>query len=124
MKSVDGSTYTERLGDEIIRYIEWHWRELQYPPSLRKIGKAVGIPTPSTVREVLNNLEKQGRLTRHGGRTIKVTLTPSNCTHEWRIQTPVEGENLAVCGVCGRRTGIVYAPTDSPETWLIYRQDT
>lgn len=49
---------------EILRYILSEVRRRGYPPSVREIGKAVGLSSSSTVHAHLNNLERKGYLRR------------------------------------------------------------
>jgi len=49
---------------EILQVIEHHMRERGYPPSVREIGEAVGLTSPSTVHSHLNTLERLGYLRR------------------------------------------------------------
>jgi repressor LexA len=49
---------------EILVFIESQMRERGYPPSVREIGEAVGLTSPSTVHSHLNTLERLGYLRR------------------------------------------------------------
>jgi repressor LexA len=49
---------------EILDVIARHLRERGYPPSVREIGDAVGLTSPSTVHTHLNTLERMGYLRR------------------------------------------------------------
>jgi len=49
---------------EILHCIEHYVRERGYPPSVREIGEAVGLTSPSTVHNHLNALQKRGFLRR------------------------------------------------------------
>jgi repressor LexA len=49
---------------EILLYIDDTIRERAYPPSVREIGAAVGLTSPSTVHSHLNTLQKLGYLRR------------------------------------------------------------
>jgi repressor LexA len=59
---------------EILEVIERYQRERGYPPSVRDIGEAVGLTSPSTVHAHLGTLEKLGYLRRDATkpRTIEV----------------------------------------------------
>ncbi|NOX30903.1 MAG: transcriptional repressor LexA [Actinobacteria bacterium] len=48
----------------ILEYIESQIRERGYPPSVREIGDAVGLNSPSTVHSHLNTLQRLGYLRR------------------------------------------------------------
>jgi repressor LexA len=49
---------------EVLAFIESTIRERGYPPSVREIGEAVGLTSPSTVHTHLNTLERLGYLRR------------------------------------------------------------
>lgn len=62
-----GSTEEVVLTDrqrQILEVIEAHLRERGYPPSVREIGQAVGLTSPSTVHAHLATLQKHGFLRR------------------------------------------------------------
>ena len=45
---------------EILAFIQSYVKEKSYPPSVREIGKALGLSSSSTVHVHLSNLEKKG----------------------------------------------------------------
>jgi repressor LexA len=49
---------------EVLVIIEQHMRERGYPPSVREIGEAVGLTSPSTVHAHLAALQRRGYLRR------------------------------------------------------------
>ena len=49
---------------EIVDYLSEYVRERGYPPTVREIGEAVGLASPSTVHAHLANLERAGLLRR------------------------------------------------------------
>lgn len=49
---------------EILDFIESQMQSRGYPPSVREIGEAVGLTSPSTVHSHLNSLERLGFLRR------------------------------------------------------------
>ncbi len=49
---------------EILDFIESEMRDRGYPPSVREIGEAVGLTSPSTVHSHLNTLTRLGYLRR------------------------------------------------------------
>ena len=59
----DNVTLTERQR-EILDFIDAQMRERGYPPSVREIGEAVGLTSPSTVHSHLATLQRLGYLTR------------------------------------------------------------
>lgn len=64
----------------ILEVIETSMRERGYPPSVREIGEAVGLTSPSTVHSHLNSLMRMGFLTRDASkpRTLEVRFDPSS----------------------------------------------
>ncbi len=72
----------EQLTDrqrEILEFIVTQQRERGYPPSVREIGEAVGLTSPSTVHTHLATLQKRGLLRRDPTkpRAIEVRYDPS-----------------------------------------------
>lgn len=53
-----------RRQQEVYDFIRDHLRRFGYPPTVRDIGKAVGLASPSTVHAHLANLERMGLLRR------------------------------------------------------------
>ncbi len=65
---------------EILDVIERHMRAHGYPPSVREIGEAVGLTSPSTVHTHLGTLERLGYLRRDPTkpRAIEVRYDPNS----------------------------------------------
>lgn len=65
---------------EILEFIEAQARERGYPPSVREIGEAVGLTSPSTVHSHLNTLSRLGFLKRDPSkpRAIEVRWDPNS----------------------------------------------
>lgn len=65
---------------QILECIERAMRERGYPPSVREIGEAVGLASPSTVHSHLSTLQKLGYLRRDPTkpRAIEVRFDPSS----------------------------------------------
>lgn len=63
---------------DILEFIAAAIRETGYPPSVREIGKAVGLTSPSTVHAHLSNLQRKGFLVRDPDkpRAIQVRYDP------------------------------------------------
>jgi repressor LexA len=65
---------------EVLEIIEKHMRDHGYPPSVREIGEAVGLTSPSTVHAHLNALQRRGYLRRDPTkpRAIEVRWDPTS----------------------------------------------
>ena len=65
---------------QILEFIEAQIQDHGYPPSVREIGDAVGLTSPSTVHTHLNTLTRLGYLRRDPTkpRAIEVTWDPSS----------------------------------------------
>jgi len=63
----------------VLEFIDSEVRQRGYPPSVREIGEAVGLSSPSTVHAHLAALQDKGYLRRDPSkpRAIEVTLEPS-----------------------------------------------
>ncbi|HEX6236136.1 MAG TPA: transcriptional repressor LexA [Acidimicrobiales bacterium] len=75
----DTATLTPRQR-EVLEIIEVHMREHGYPPSVREIGQAVGLTSPSTVHAHLAALQRRGYLRRDPTkpRAIEVRWDPTS----------------------------------------------
>ncbi|HLM29734.1 MAG TPA: transcriptional repressor LexA [Acidimicrobiales bacterium] len=65
---------------EVLEIIEKHMVDRGYPPSVREIGDAVGLTSPSTVHAHLNALQRRGYLRRDPTkpRAIEVRWDPNS----------------------------------------------
>ena len=65
---------------EVLQIIEEHMRDRGYPPSVREIGEAVGLTSPSTVHAHLAALQRRGYLRRDPTkpRAIEVRWDPNS----------------------------------------------
>ena len=65
---------TTRKEKAILKFIEEQVIENGYPPSVREIGKSIGLSSTETVHAYLAKLEKQGYIKKEDkkGRTLKV----------------------------------------------------
>ena len=89
---------------EILEFIERTVGERGYPPSVREIGEAVGLASPSTVHSHLHTLQRLGYLRRDPTkpRAMEVTAdTASGTTAERRPtrHVPLVGDVAAGVGV-------------------------
>ncbi len=65
---------------QILNFIQYSTEEKGYSPSVREIGKAVGLASPSTVKHHLDSLQQKGLLARDGGlpRALRLNETGDN----------------------------------------------
>jgi repressor LexA len=59
---------------QILAYIKDYVNQHNYPPTVREIGKGVGLKSPATVHRYLRVLEERGLINRQAGtsRTLAV----------------------------------------------------
>ena len=64
---------------QVLDFIEQQLRDRGYPPSVREIGEAIGLTSPSTVHSHLNTLQRLGYLRRDPTkpRAIEVRWDPN-----------------------------------------------
>ena len=74
------ATNLTKRQQEILDFIDSQNRERGYPPSVREIGQAVGLTSPSTVHSHLNTLQKHGYLRRDPSkpRALEVRYDPNS----------------------------------------------
>ena len=104
---------------EILNVISTSMQERGYPPSVREIGEAVGLNSPSTVHNHLNTLQKMGFLRRDPTkpRALEVRFdTNSEVAMERRPSrhVPLIGEVAAGTGLLAQQNGedLIPLPTD------------
>ena len=64
-----------KMQQKIYAYIAECIRQQGYPPSVREIGEAVGLKSPSTVHFHLKHLEEAGVIEKGAGKGRAITLT-------------------------------------------------
>lgn len=81
---------------EIFEVIQQSIRSRGYPPSVREIGEAVGLKSPSTVHAHLNKLSQSGRIRRDPDKTRAIDVRNSDQHGEHKlISVPLVGEVTA-----------------------------
>ncbi|MEG1661877.1 MAG: transcriptional repressor LexA [Clostridiales bacterium] len=80
----------------ILDYIKRTIREKGYPPSVREIGVAIGLSSPSTVQLHLNTLEKKGYIQRGKSKKRAIEVNGENLSspayHKEMINIPIIGQ--------------------------------
>lgn len=69
-----GSKELNKREKDILRFIEKQVTDVGYPPSVREIGKAVGLSSTATVHAYLAKLEEKGYIKKENqkGRTLRL----------------------------------------------------
>lgn len=80
---------------QIYDYILSFTDEYGYPPSVREIGEAVGLKSPSTVHFHLKGLRTAGLISQAEGKTRAITITNAGEARAHRDQVPVVGNVAA-----------------------------
>ncbi|MEG1747779.1 MAG: transcriptional repressor LexA [Oscillospiraceae bacterium] len=80
----------QEIYDYIISFTEQHG----YPPSVREIGEAVHLKSPSTVHFHLKGLERAGVITKDAGKTRAISIAP-NADGSRRNLVPIAGNVAA-----------------------------
>lgn len=70
-------TLTKRQ-DEILSFIKEYIVSHGYPPTIREIGKAMGVNSPATIHAHLNNLEKKGVIKKDDSKNRAIELLVEN----------------------------------------------
>ncbi|HEX7096797.1 MAG TPA: transcriptional repressor LexA [Acidimicrobiales bacterium] len=104
---------------QILEFIDRQTRERGYPPSVREIGEAVGLTSPSSVHAHLNTLQRMGYLRRDPTkpRAIEVRYDPTTAAVVERRPTrhvPLVGDVAAGVGVLAQENveEVVPMPAD------------
>ena len=81
-----------KMQQKIYAYIASCVRDQGYPPSVREIGEAVGLKSPSTVHFHLKHLEEAGAIAKGAGKGRALTLTTPPVPED---QVPIVGNVAA-----------------------------
>ena len=87
-------TELTNMQQRIYEYIASCIREQGYPPSVREIGEAVGLKSPSTVHFHLKHLEEAGVIEKGAGKGRAITLTEQPAL-EQEDRVPIVGNVAA-----------------------------
>ncbi|OQA13040.1 MAG: LexA repressor [Chloroflexi bacterium ADurb.Bin360] len=68
--------------DRILQFLETYNQENGYPPTVREIGKELGIESTSLISFYLAQLEKQGRISRDPAISRGIRVTQAELPHE------------------------------------------
>lgn len=81
-----------KMQQKIYEYIAACIREQGYPPSVREIGEAVGLKSPSTVHFHLKHLEEAGVIEKGAGKGRAITLCEASVPED---RVPIIGHVAA-----------------------------
>ena len=81
-----------KMQQKIYAYIADCIRQQGYPPSVREIGEAVGLKSPSTVHFHLKHLEEAGVIEKGAGKGRAITLTTPPASED---RVPIVGNVAA-----------------------------
>jgi repressor LexA len=80
---------------EIFEFIKGHLDSTGYPPTVREIGKAMGLHSPSTVHAHLAKLERSGVLRRDPSKPRAIELLVGRAKRVMRPSIPLVGQVAA-----------------------------
>lgn len=75
---------------EVLEVVEQYMEEHGYPPTVREIGEAIGLASPSTVHAHLKALEQSGALRRDATKPRAIDLGERRREREARRPDPIE----------------------------------
>ena len=88
-----------RRQDEILNFIKEYIVSHGYPPTIREIGKAMGVNSPATIHAHLNNLEKKGFIKKDDSKNRAIELLVknefANNSNELTVEVPLLGKITA-----------------------------
>lgn len=90
----------------ILKYIEKQINENGYPPSVREIGKGVGLSSTATVHTYITGLEKKGYIKKENqkGRTLKLLKGGLDGQQKINSKPVYSGKELVDVPVIGKIT--------------------
>ena len=105
LKKKDSNVLSKRE-KAILRFIEKQVKENSYPPSVREIGKAVGLSSTATVHGYLAKLEQKGYIKKENqkGRTLKLLKREDGRTPSQEGKDFYSGKELVEVPVIGKIT--------------------
>ena len=91
---------------DILDFIENEIKKNSYPPSVREIGKAVGLRSTATVHGYLSKLEEKGYIKKESqkGRTLKLIKNSSGSKKQISKKTVFSSKEMAEIPVVGKIT--------------------
>ena len=106
----DGGALTHRQR-KVLEVIRNSIDRRGYPPSMREIGDAVGLTSPSSVAHQLSALERKGYLRRDPNRPRAIeVISPDTASDEPGYRGAAEHDDVDVTGINDERPEATYVP--------------
>ena len=124
---------SEELGKrekDILAFIEKQIKENGYPPSVREIGKSVGLSSTATVHGYLTKLEQKGYIKKENqkGRTLRLLKGTKNSNENKRNRLFLSGKDFGsqnyidyLCGKCTEQEMVRAGGWGQIRTWFFDR---
>lgn len=101
--------------EEILRFVRQELEQKGFPPSVREIGKAVGLSSSSTVHSHLRNLEKKGLIRRHPAKPRTIEVLTGKERRKPANYAPIIANPLTVLPISAQENTVTYYPL--AEAW-------
>ena len=88
---------------EILEFVNTHVDEQGYPPTVREIGQAVGLTSPSTVHAHLARLESSGLIRRDPTKPRALEVIEGGRSRERAPVAPAAAPHTQCAAAAGRR---------------------
>ena len=115
------SKMQQQIYDFLVSYI----RSRGYPPSVREIGEAVGLKSPSTVHFNMKHQEEAGVIEKGAGKGRAITLTAPPLPGDWvvvrRQETANNGEFVGA--MIEDEATVTRLSRKNGRTWLMPEND-
>lgn len=87
---------------QILEYIRTCINDNHLPPSVREIGDAIGLSSPSSVHVHLKTLEEKGYIVRHGSKSRSMSITDKGETKKPSLTGLDDSKDLTTLPLVGR----------------------
>lgn len=87
---------------QILEYIRTCINDNHLPPSVREIGDAIGLSSPSSVHVHLKTLEEKGYIVRHGSKSRSMSITDKGEEQKRELANGVDAKDMTTLPLVGR----------------------
>lgn len=87
---------------QILEYIRTCINDNHLPPSVREIGDAIGLSSPSSVHVHLKALEEKGYIVRHGSKSRSMSITDKGETKKSSQSVSHDSRDMTMLPLVGR----------------------